>query len=337
MEHRELEIADDTKAAIASAFRSGSFVTVGYVGDDGWPRLSRRGTVQVFGSQTLALWARKGDEGLAEAIVARPKLTLFYLDLRRGNCRQSMAEGSPRTTQVSRTRCTPRRRNVSRHRPSNGGRPSDHRARADRGMRQTQPCYGTRPELALTRQRGDNMTMLAPSNLLVDPTTERPRGPTRRMVDRPSTLDGTVLGIREFWAGFDRYTAAFEQLLRAQFDLREVNRADGMQPRSGSVLARWQQFTREVDVAIVGLGGCGGCAPWAAMDSCELEARGVATVTLVTPELLGVAERTAQAKGYDLRFVLLPQTLDDLDERGMAELVRSTYSEIVGDLTRPLV
>ena len=34
--------------------------------------------------------------------------------------------------------------------------------------------------------------------------------------------------------------------------------------------------------------------------------------------------------------MLLPQTLDDLDERGMAELVRSTYSEIVGDLTRPL-
>jgi hypothetical protein len=179
------------------------------------------------------------------------------------------------------------------------------------------------------------MTMLAPSTLLVDPTTERPRGPARRMADRPSTLDGTIFGIREFWAGFDRYTAAFEQSLRAQFDLRDVRRADGMQPRSGSVLTRWEQFTREVDVAIVGLGGCGGCAPWAAMDSCELEGRGVATVTLVTPELLGLAERTAQVRGYDLRFVLLPQTLDDLDDAGMAGLVRSTYSEIVSKLICP--
>jgi hypothetical protein len=179
------------------------------------------------------------------------------------------------------------------------------------------------------------MTMLAPSTLLVDPTTERPRGPTRRMVDRPSTLSGTVFGIREFWAGFDRYTAAFEQMLSAQFDLDGVRRADGMQPRSGSVLARWEQFTREVDVAIVGLGGCGGCAPWAALDSCELEGRGVATVTLVTPELVGLAERTAQVKGYELRFVLLPQTLDDLDDAAMAELVRSTYREIIDKLTSP--
>jgi hypothetical protein len=181
------------------------------------------------------------------------------------------------------------------------------------------------------------MTILAPSTLLVDPTTERPRGPTRRMVARPPTLEGMVFGIREFWAGFDRYTALFERLLRVQFALRDVKRADGMQPRSGSVLARWERFSREVDVAVVGLGGCGGCAPWAAMDSCELEGRGVATVTLVTPELLGLAERTAEVRGYDLAFVLLPQTLDDLDDAGMAELVGSTYEEIVDKLTCPQV
>src|ERR1700735_3302493 len=123
------------------------------------------------------------------------------------------------------------------------------------------------------------MTMLV-STWLVDPTTERPRGPTRRMVDRPSTLDGTVFGIREFWAGFDRYTATFEQSLRAQFDLRGVKRADGMQPRSGSVLARWEQFTREVDVAIVGLGGCGGCAPWGALASCAMGGWGLVSAVL---------------------------------------------------------
>jgi hypothetical protein len=81
MENRELEIDDDMKAAIGTAFQSGNFVTVGYVGDDGWPRLSRRGTVQVLGSQRLALWVRKRDAGLAKAILARPEITLFYVDL----------------------------------------------------------------------------------------------------------------------------------------------------------------------------------------------------------------------------------------------------------------
>ena len=180
------------------------------------------------------------------------------------------------------------------------------------------------------------MTMLDTPTLLVDPTTERSRVPSQRLADRPATLDGMVFGFREFWAGFDRYTAAFEQVLRSNYQLRDVKRADGMQPRSGSVLTRWEQFTREVDVAISGLGGCGGCSPWAAMDSCELESRGVATVTLVTPELLGLAKRTAEGKGYDLRYVLLPQTLDDLDDAGMAALVRDTYGDIVDALTRPL-
>ena len=63
----------------------------------------------------------------------------------------------------------------------------------------------------------------------------------------------------------------------------------------------------------------------------------MATVTLVTPELLGVAERTAEPRDTTSASCSYTETLDDLDQRGMAELVRSTYSEIVGDLTRPLV
>ena len=81
MQDEELQIDDDIKAAIGSAFQSGNFVTVGYVGDDGWPRLSRRGTVQVLDSQQVGLWARKSDAGLAPAISERPELTLLYVDL----------------------------------------------------------------------------------------------------------------------------------------------------------------------------------------------------------------------------------------------------------------
>ena len=37
MQDEELQIDDDIKAAIGSAFESGNVVTVGYVGDDGGP------------------------------------------------------------------------------------------------------------------------------------------------------------------------------------------------------------------------------------------------------------------------------------------------------------
>jgi hypothetical protein len=174
------------------------------------------------------------------------------------------------------------------------------------------------------------------TTMLVDPTAKAASVPVATMVERPATLDGLVLGLREFWAGYDRYTAVLERLVRERFSLRDVERVDGTHPRTGSVLARWEQFGRDVDVAVVGFGACGGCAPWAAMDAMELEARGVPTVVLVSPELEAVARRTSDARGYPLRYVLLTQYLDDLDEVGIEQLAKGTVDEIVDSLIRPL-
>ena len=35
----------------------------------------------MFGPQQLAIWVRKRDDGLAQAMGARPEITLFYVDL----------------------------------------------------------------------------------------------------------------------------------------------------------------------------------------------------------------------------------------------------------------
>jgi general stress protein 26 len=78
---RPLELDDDMRDAIGSAFESRNVVTVAYNGNDGWPHVSRRGSTQVFGPQQLAMWIRKRDDGLAKAIETRPQLTLFYIDL----------------------------------------------------------------------------------------------------------------------------------------------------------------------------------------------------------------------------------------------------------------
>jgi hypothetical protein len=76
-----LELDDEIKDAIETAFDSGNYVTVAYNGDDGWPHVSRRGSTQVFGPQQLAIWVRKRDDGLAKAVDTRPAMTLFYLDM----------------------------------------------------------------------------------------------------------------------------------------------------------------------------------------------------------------------------------------------------------------
>ena len=76
-----LELDDDMKDAIGTAFESRNVVTVAYIGDDGWPHVSRRGSTQVFGPQQLAIWVRKRNDGLAKAVETRPQVTLFYLDL----------------------------------------------------------------------------------------------------------------------------------------------------------------------------------------------------------------------------------------------------------------
>jgi hypothetical protein len=174
------------------------------------------------------------------------------------------------------------------------------------------------------------------TTLLVDPTAKAAGVPAATMVERPASLDGLVLGLREFWAGYGRYTAVLERLVRERFPLRGVERVDGTHPRTGRVLERWERFGREVDVAVVGFGACGGCAPWAAMDAMELEARGVPTVVLVSHELAGVALRTSEAKGYALRYVLMTQYLDDLDEAGIEQLAKDTVDSIVDALTLPL-
>jgi len=172
---------------------------------------------------------------------------------------------------------------------------------------------------------------------LVDPAAPRKTIVRRAMSDRPTSVDGMVVGFREFWPKFDVFTRAFEGLVSAQYDVRGSERVDGTHPRSGVVLERWQEFGRNVDWAISGLGGCGGCAPWAAMDACELESLGVPTVTLITPDLVGLARRTAEGRGWpDLRIVTLPQFLDDLTDDEVRILAEEKYEEIMAALLTPI-
>jgi hypothetical protein len=73
-----IQLDDDTREAINGAFAARNFVVVGYVGDDGAPHLSFRGSTQVFGPDQLAIWVRNPDGGFVSAVRTRPRVSLLY-------------------------------------------------------------------------------------------------------------------------------------------------------------------------------------------------------------------------------------------------------------------
>jgi hypothetical protein len=73
-----LELTDEISAAVNGAYEAGMPVMVAYLDGDGYPRMSLRGTTQVFGPHQLAVWARVPDGGLSTAISERPRVSLFF-------------------------------------------------------------------------------------------------------------------------------------------------------------------------------------------------------------------------------------------------------------------
>jgi hypothetical protein len=75
-----LDLTADVASAVDGAAARGSALVLGYIGDDGFPALSFRGSTQVRGPQQLAVWARKRDDGLAKVIAERPQVSLLYYE-----------------------------------------------------------------------------------------------------------------------------------------------------------------------------------------------------------------------------------------------------------------
>jgi hypothetical protein len=90
---------------------------------------------------------------------------------------------------------------------------------------------------------------------IVEPAPRRTASRRHALVERPSSPDGLVVGFREFWPKFDVFTRALEGILKGRFAVRGVQRIDGTRPRSGGPLQAWNQFHKNIDWAVLGLGG----------------------------------------------------------------------------------
>ncbi len=75
-----INLSADIAAAVNGAALRGRTLVVGYIGDDGFPALSFRGSTQVHGPQQLAFWARSPDAGIATAIAERPQVSLLFYE-----------------------------------------------------------------------------------------------------------------------------------------------------------------------------------------------------------------------------------------------------------------
>ena len=121
----EIDLTGEVAEAVNGAVLRGPALVLGYVADDGSPSLSYRGSAQVYSTDQLAVWARKPVEGLAQAITARPTVSLlYYRATPRGppTCPSRVVPGSrPKSTMRSTTVWS----TLSRHRiPIAKGSPS---------------------------------------------------------------------------------------------------------------------------------------------------------------------------------------------------------------------
>jgi len=73
-----VELNDTIKEALASALTDGKPVVVAYVEENGQPRLSFRGSTQVYSPTQVAIWVRNPEGGLQRALAKNPRLTLLY-------------------------------------------------------------------------------------------------------------------------------------------------------------------------------------------------------------------------------------------------------------------
>ncbi|HTX25365.1 MAG TPA: hypothetical protein VMD03_11980 [Steroidobacteraceae bacterium] len=79
----ELKLSPALKDLVNTALERGRMLSVAYVGPDGRPELSFRGSIQAFSDTQLAIWVRNPEGGILAAVRGgRPHISLLYGEIR---------------------------------------------------------------------------------------------------------------------------------------------------------------------------------------------------------------------------------------------------------------
>lgn len=76
----ELQLSDEVKRLVDESLDDGCPIVVGYMGPDGQPQLSLRGSVRAISDTQLGFWVRNPNGGIVKALEYNPKITLLYRD-----------------------------------------------------------------------------------------------------------------------------------------------------------------------------------------------------------------------------------------------------------------
>jgi hypothetical protein len=164
-------------------------------------------------------------------------------------------------------------------------------------------------------------------------------------VDGPYRLDRPLAGVRvgflidTAWDSFKPVLDEWEELLKAdgaQVDhlwlhgklVGGIQYKDSEEPRA--IVNDWSE---QVDCAVVGLGNCGGCTASVVSYSAHMEDLGFPTVAVITAVFEEIANYLRDQLGHpDLNLEILPYPLEHESEEYVREVARDAYPRVLSKL-----
>lgn len=143
------------------------------------------------------------------------------------------------------------------------------------------------------------------------------------------TLEGKVIGFRvdELWRSWDWVSEIWAQELEKQGAIVRFWRAGGRTGEVGEgVLRELDEFTSQIDAAIVGLANCGSCTSWTIHDALWAARKNIPTVAVATRHFEDLAGNLARRGGRSgLRRFILPYPLDIRQKAEVHDIARDHY------------
>lgn len=171
-----------------------------------------------------------------------------------------------------------------------------------------------------------------PTGLILDPTSS-PANDISHPGPDAGPLAGKTVGFRVdiLWRSWDWVAEVWAEELKKRGAKVRFWRPHGRSGEEGDqALRELDEFTNEIDVAIVGLGNCGSCTGWTIHDALAAAEKGLPTVAICTRHFEQLGEALARRGGRSgLRRFILPYPLDVLPQKEVEQIARDHFPPLL--------
>jgi hypothetical protein len=194
-----------------------------------------------------------------------------------------------------------------------------------------QPCevHVIDPRAPADRGRSEFVTVLDPRGIAH--ADDGGAGPPA------GSLRGKRVGFRidVLWPAWDVVVEEWSKaLIDAGGTVETWRRLQGLAGEEGRAKqAEYVQFVRSLDVAVVGLGNCGGCTAYTIEDAMTAAEAGIPTLAVATGHFEQLARSLAAHRGRpELRLLVLPYPFHTLPEAEVRAAARAALPEMLEKL-----